>query len=331
MTSSTAFVFPGQGSQFPGMGHELFRLGPQAKALADRAEEVTGLPVIELMTRADAATLADPELAQVLVLVWSLAALERLRQAGWRPSAVAGHSLGEYTALVACGSLDTDTALSLVACRGKAMAHAARSRPGGMAAIVGLASQEVEALCTQASTGNEIAVIANWNSPRQLVVAGTVQGVDHVVRAATRAGALRARRLAVGGGYHSPLMNDARGRLAGLLATVPLGNPSIPFVSSTTGSHITDIHTYRSNLQAQVISPVRWRDTVQALGTLGATTYIEAGPGRVLSGLGREMARAARHLGTWEALRHAMPADIARGPDDGKRPVATALHRRNAT
>ncbi|MFE0257697.1 ACP S-malonyltransferase [Streptomyces sp. NPDC059010] len=307
MTTTTAFVFPGQGSQFPGMGHELHRLGPHARTLARRAEEITGLPVTELMTRADAATLADPEIAQVLVLVWSLAALKRLREAGLRPCAVAGHSLGEYTALVACGSLDQDTALSLVSCRGKAMAQAARARRGGMAAVVGLPAPTVQALCRRACADGEVAVVANWNSPRQLVVAGTVNAIEQVVDAAIGAGALRARRLTVGGAYHSPLMNEANDSLRGPLSAAPLGAPRIPFVSSTTGSHVTDIAAYRTDLLSQVISPVRWSDTVPALAALGADTYVEAGPGRVLGGLGREMARTARHLTTWEALRQCPP------------------------
>ncbi|TJZ59237.1 ACP S-malonyltransferase [Streptomyces piniterrae] len=331
MTAATAFVFPGQGSQFPGMGHELARLGPRARALALRAEDITKVPVAELMTCADAETLADPEIAQVLVLVWSLAALERLREAGWRPSAVAGHSLGEYTALVACGSLDQDTALSLVACRGRAMAAAARGRPGGMAAIVGLSAQAVRALCRQATAGTDVAVVANWNSPRQLVVAGTVPAIERVVDAATGAGALRARRLPVGGAYHSPLMNAAHERLGDRLAGVPLDAPRIPFVSSATGRQVTDIDAYRGDLLAQVISPVRWSDAMRSLGELGADTYVEAGPGRVLGGLGREMARGARHLTTWEALRRAAPADALPGPDGGVRPVVTDLEQRTTT
>lgn len=320
MITTAAFVFPGQGSQFPGMGHELHRLGTQARTLARRAEEITGLPVTELMTHADAATLADPEIAQVLVLVWSLAALDRLRKAGWRPCAVAGHSLGEYTALVACGSLDEDTALSLVSRRGKAMARAARGRRGTMAAVVGLPAQTVQALCRRACVGTDVAVVANWNSPRQLVVAGTVSAIEHVIDAATDAGALRARKLTVGGAYHSPLMNEARNSLREPLAAAPLGAPRTPFVSSTTGRRITDIEAYRATLLTQVISPVRWSDTVATLAALGADVYVEAGPGRVLGGLGREMARTARHLTTWDALRQSTPP-ARTGAGDVSHPV----------
>ncbi|WP_199818823.1 ACP S-malonyltransferase [Streptomyces sp. NRRL B-1347] len=309
-----AFVFPGQGSQYPGMGYEMQRWGPWTGALASRAEDVTGLPVRALMKHADAAALAAPEVAQVLVLTWSLAALEQLRRQGWRPDVVAGHSLGEYTALVACGSLDEDTALSLVARRGRAMADAAAARPGTMAAIVGLAPQAVCGLCDDASADGEVAVVANWNSPRQIVVAGSRTAVKDVVAAASAAGALRARELPVGGAYHSPLMNSAHQLLTEHLAEVALAQPAVPFVSSTTGLRITDIEAYRQDLLAQVVSPVRWRDVMHTLAGLGVDTYVEAGPGRVLHGLAREMARSARHLTTAEASRHALapPGPVSR-------------------
>ncbi|QEV21767.1 ACP S-malonyltransferase [Streptomyces alboniger] len=302
MNRPTAFVFPGQGSQFPGMGRELARFGPAARDLVDRAEDVTGLPVGALMTEADADTLADPEYAQVLVFVWSLAALHRLRDRGLAPSAVAGHSLGEYTALTACGSLDPDTALSLVSCRGRAMSTAARQTAGTMAAIVGLAPETVRRLCQEACDDTGFAVVANLNSPRQTVVSGTVAAVQRVVDAARDAGALRARRLPVGGAYHSPLMAGAPLGLMGKLAEARLAPPRIPLVSSATGQLVSDIEEYREVLFAQILRPVRWQDTVHTLLGLGVRTFVEAGPGRVLSGLGREMAREARHLSVHEAL-----------------------------
>ncbi|QCX73950.1 Malonyl CoA-acyl carrier protein transacylase [Streptomyces sp. YIM 121038] len=303
MSPTVAFVFPGQGSQFPGMGYEMERWGRRADALGSRAEDVTGLPVRALMKRADTSALADPEVAQVLVLTWSLAALEQLRGHGWRPAVVAGHSLGEYTALVACGCIDQETALSLVARRGRAMAAAAAARRGAMAAIVGLAPQRVQGLCHAASADGEVAVVANWNSPRQVVVAGSRTAVEGVVAAARAAGALRARLLPVGGAYHSPLMDSAHQRLTEHLADVALAPPAIPFVSSTTGLRVTDVEAYRQDLLAQIISPVRWQDVMRTLADCGVDTYVEAGPGRVLHGLAREMARTAEHLTTGDALR----------------------------
>ncbi|WP_063772653.1 ACP S-malonyltransferase [Streptomyces sp. CT34] len=298
----TAFVFPGQGSQFPGMGRELSGFGPAARALVTRAERITGLPVADLMATADAETLADPEIAQVLVFVWSAAALERLREQGLRPAAVAGHSLGEYTALFASGALDLDTALSLVSCRGRAMHTAARQTPGAMAAIAGLPPDTVRGLCRDACDDSGVVVVANLNSPRQTVVSGTVAAVRRVVGAAREAGALRAVRLPVGGAYHSPLMAGAPVALAVRLRDVRLAPPGIPLVSSATGRLVTDIEEYRDELLRQMLAPVRWQETVHTLLALGVRSFVEAGPGRVLSGLGREMARDARHLTVREAL-----------------------------
>ncbi|WJV51034.1 ACP S-malonyltransferase [Streptomyces flavofungini] len=320
MSPTVAFVFPGQGSQYPGMGYEMERWGPWTDALACRAEDATGLPVRALMKRADARALTDPEVAQVLVLTWSLAALEHLRRRGWTPSVVAGHSLGEYTALVASGCLDENTALSLVARRGRAMADAAAARPGGMAAIVGLAPEVVRGLCADASTADGVAVVANWNSPRQTVVAGSRDAVGRVAAAASAAGALRARVLPVGGAYHSPLMDSAQHRLVEHLADVALAPPAVPLVSSTTGLRVTDIEAYREDLLTQVVSPVRWQDVMHTLTAFGVDTYIEAGPGRVLHGLAREMARSARHLTTADAPRHTLAPPGAPG-----RPCAAPL------
>ncbi|OAR22112.1 malonyl CoA-ACP transacylase, partial [Streptomyces sp. ERV7] len=231
----TAFVFPGQGSQFPGMGRELDRFGDQAGQVVARAEEVTGLPVAELMSTADARTLTDPEIAQVLVFVWSAAALARLRAQDWQPAYVAGHSLGEFTALYAAGCLDLDTALRLVSCRGRAMRDAARLSPGSMAAIVGLSLDLVRGVCREACDDTDLVTVANVNSPRQAVVSGNTPAVRRVVERAQVLGALRARQLPVGGAYHSPLMAPALPPLAAELARTRLRPPRTPLISSTTG------------------------------------------------------------------------------------------------
>ena len=305
------FVFPGQGSQFPGMGRELTVCGPAARAVLTRATRVTGLPVTELMTVGDAATLADPEIAQLLVFCWSAVWLHQLRELGVEPVAVAGHSLGEYTALLAAGSLDLPTALRLVAARGRAMTAAARRRPGRMAAIVGLDAELLDELCRLAARQHGPVGVANLNSPRQAVVSGTTDAVDAVVAAAQREGALRAKPLRVGGAYHSPLMSAAEQELAPLLTDAQLTRPRVPMVSSMTGNRVTDLVTYRSDLLGQVTRPVRWQAAVSTLLAHGATTFVEVGPGRVLSGLGREMARTARHLTATEALRAASTASTA--------------------
>jgi [acyl-carrier-protein] S-malonyltransferase len=298
-----AFVFPGQGSQYPGMGVELRQCAPAARALVPAATELTGLPIDELMTRADARTIADPEIAQLLVFVLSSALARELREHGLTPFLVAGHSLGEFTALVACQSLDWEVGLELVAARGRAMAAAARRRPGTMAAIAGLPASRVRDLCVTASTADAFAVVANVNSPRQTVVSGTVGAVESVCSGASAAGALRARRLPVGGAYHSPLMADAELVLRPLLAATALEPPRTALVSSVTGQPVDDVELYRPKLLGQITSPVQWQSTVETLVAAGVSRYVEVGPGRVLAGLGREMARTARHLATMDALR----------------------------
>jgi [acyl-carrier-protein] S-malonyltransferase len=298
-----AFLFPGQGSQHPGMGRDLAGCDASARALLPAAERVTGMPVFELMTRADAATIADPEIAQLLVFVWSMVLHRQLDEEGVRPAVVAGHSLGEYSALVACGSLDWEAALVIVAARGRAMADAARRQPGTMAALVGLSADTASQLCWQVCQGEAFAVVANHNSPRQTVVSGTADAVAEVVEAARSAGALRAKRIPVGGAYHSPLMTAAEDSLAPLLMAAPLRTPDTPLVSSLTGQPVTDIEAYRGHLLRQVTKPVRWQAAVESLIERGARTFVEVGPGRVLTGLGREMARDGRHLGAHEARR----------------------------
>jgi len=298
-----AFVFPGQGSQHPGMGHNLAGCSPGALALLPAAERATGLPVRELMTRANAATIADPEIAQLLVFVWSSVLHRQLDEEGVRPAAVAGHSVGEYSALVACGSLDWEEALTVVTVRGRAMAEAARRQPGTMAAVSGLSAETVAQLCCRVCRGEEFAVPATLNSPRQTVVSGTVDAVASVVEAARSAGALRAKLLPVGGAFHSPLMTAAEDNLAPLLMATPLRPPHTPLVSSVTGQLVTDIEAYRGQLLRQITRPVRWQATVGSLVAQGVRTFVEVGPGRVLAGLGREMVRDGRHLGANEARR----------------------------
>lgn len=339
------FVFPGQGSQQPGMGRELTAFDAEARKLVAAATQATGLPLAELMTAADAPTLADPHVAQLVVFVWSSVALHDLRAAGMRPAAVAGHSLGEYTALVACGSLDWDSALDLVSFRGRAMAKAARARAGTMGAVVGLPLSDVERLCAEASggtgrpvgegTGNgeaaccgdtagdgaahggerphPVAVVANVNSARQVIVSGSVDAVGVVLEAATAAGALRARPIPVGGAYHSPLMADAQREMAPLLRAADLRPPRVALVSGVSGRPVTDIDEYRHQLLEQITRPVRWHAVLDALA--GFDEFVEVGPGRVLCGLGRESLRAARHLTARQAshaARHPIPHQAAR-------------------
>ncbi|QIS11591.1 ACP S-malonyltransferase [Nocardia arthritidis] len=296
-----AFVFPGQGSQYPGMGRELARCDAAALRLIPMAEEISGLPVTELLHRADAATIADPAIAQLLVFVSSSVLYTHLTGLGYRPSAVAGHSLGEYSALVACGGLEWTDALALVVARGRAMADAAADAPGAMAAVVGLPMPEVLRLCAD-TRADEVAVPANINSDRQVVVSGSPEVIDRVVATAKCRGALRAKRLPVGGAYHSPLMDEAETAFAARLLVAPLRPPRLPFVSSVTADWVADVAAYRAELLRQMTSPVRWRDTFRTMFDAGIRTFVEVGPGRTLTGLDREMNRDARHLTAQEAL-----------------------------
>jgi len=297
-SASLAFVFPGQGSQYPGMIKDVQRCGPGARSLLGDAQDITGLPVLDLMSTASAEIIADPHIAQVLVFLTSTVLLNELRQRGWRPAAVAGHSLGEYPALVAAEMLTWDAALRLVHARGTAMAAAAAIQPGAMAALVGLDPETVTAMCQSATRDPEHAVIANLNSATQLVVSGTEAAVEEVLESARTAGALRARRLPVGGAYHSALMQPAADQLRPLILEAQLASPTTTFVSSTTGRVVDDLDEYRHALANQVIAPVRWQRTVGALTATGIDCFVEVGPGRVLTGLARDNARAAaRHLG----------------------------------
>lgn len=299
----TTFLFPGQGSQYPGMARELAGLGTAARDHLPEAEEVTGLPLRELMTRGDAASTAAPRVAQLLVFVLSCALLAELRERGREPQAVAGHSLGEYTALVASGMLDWHRALDLVAARSRAMAEAAEVLPGTMAAIVGLPLEAVEELCRRASLQGTVIVVANRNSARQTVVSGEARAVTEVANTAKAAGALRARVLPVGGAYHSPLMGPAEEGMRPLLTAVTLRPPNIPIVSSITGHFIGDVEAYRARLLGQVTAAVRWHDAVNCLRAHGARAFVEVGPGRVLSGLTRASVGAGRFHEAWKVLR----------------------------
>lgn len=303
----TGFVFPGQGSQYPGMGRDVAAFGPAGRDLVAAAARDTGLPLDELMTTADATTIADPQIAQLLIFTYSGVVLQALRERDWHPQVVAGHSLGEYTALVACGSLDWGDALALVAHRGRAMAAAARSRPGAMGAVVGLPTDQVARLCREATTGGELAVVANINSARQTVVSGTVAAVEAVLAKASAGGALRARRLPVGGAYHSPLMAPAERELAPMLRAVTLRPPALPLVSSVTGAQVTDLAAYREQLIGQITGPVRWHAVTRAIE--GTAQVVEVGPGRVLCGLGRESLRGTRHLTALDAVRAPRPVE----------------------
>lgn len=288
-----AGVFPGQGSQSPGMGRELRRL-PRGTELLGRAEESSDLPLAMILDRGSIEEVAHPAVAQLAIFTHSVAAYDLWCQQGPAPTVVAGHSVGEYAAMVAAGMLSVDHALDLVSARGRWMAHAADRSDGTMGAVVGLPREQVQALCSAASVGP--VVLANHNSPRQVVVSGATPGVEEVLAAAAADGALRAQRLAVGGAYHSPLMVTADAAMANLWDATPLQEPSraVALVSSRTGEVVRDPERQRELMRAQVGAPVRWDAVMVQLVQLGVTDIAELGPGKVLRGLAREQAPGLR-------------------------------------
>lgn len=291
----TAYLFPGQGSQFVGMAADLYESFPSARAIIDAADDVLGIPLSSYMFGKDiseeeaSALLARTDITQPALYVHSLAAWEVLKESA-DPASVAGHSLGEYSALAAAGALSFEDGLRTVRRRGELMANADSNRAGTMAAIIGLDDDVVEEICEEASDDNIIVRPANYNSPGQVVISGDVEAVERAMGAATEKGARRAIRLVVGGAFHSPLMQEARAGLAETLGTLTISAPSCPVYMNVTGSAETDPENIRKLLLDQLLSPVRWTQIIQSMHAAGMTSFVEVGAGKVLSGLVRRTA-----------------------------------------
>ena len=284
-----AFLFPGQGSLRPGMGAPW--VDTASWAVIGRLSDVLGRDLASLLVEADAATLQSTRNAQAATFALSLVALDRVRANGISAGAVAGHSLGEYTALVAAGALAETAAMTLVGERGEAMQAAADERAGTMAAVLGAQPDEVSLACAEV----EGAWVANDNAPGQIVVAGSIEGVAAIEPVAKAHGASRVMALAVGGAFHSPLMQPAQVRLDRALAQAAFTASSVPVVTNVDGRAHTD-GGWRELLSAQLCQQVRWRESLLALAGLGATTFVEIGPGDALSGMvKRTIEGAARH------------------------------------
>lgn len=310
-----AFVFPGEGSQYPGMAGELVLAGPAAVVMVDDAECITGLPLLDLMVGGSAAELAHPQVAQLCVFLHSTAFFLAMEDEGLTTRWSAGHGLGEYSAMVAAGMLSWTDALLLVSERGRLMADAASARIGDMAVVHGLPVREVEALCVDASALGSV-VVAAVDSPRRSVVSGDLAAVEDVVSAALDRGAIRAHRLSTGGARHSPLMASAQTEFEAALHWVRLDEPRLAMVSSVTGERVTDPEVQREALLGQLTAPVRWAEAVSCLRTLGAPGFIEVGPGRGLTDLGQEIAPDLRALALpdFRAQRRTAPAPRASSP-----------------
>ena len=278
-----AFIFPGQGSQQVGMGAELAQAYPAADAVFQEADAVLGRELRRLCFEGPEAELRQTENTQLAILTCSVAALRVLKEYDVVPSAVAGHSLGEYSALVAAGVIGFEDALHLVRARASFMAEAGRTQQGTMAAILGMETERLQELC---DTTESIVNIANYNCPGQLVISGEIGAVNHVLELAkAEIGARRCRQLPVSGAFHSPLMAPAQQKFASPLESVTMQPPRVDIVMNVTGEFATDADDIRHLLFQQITRPVQWKKTLQTIEKTGITHFVEVGPGKVLSGL----------------------------------------------
>lgn len=283
------FLFPGQGSQYVGMGRELAEHYPEAAAVFTAAREELGWPVDQVCFNGPEEELVRTENTQPALLTVSIACYRVLEARGLRPAAVAGHSLGEYSALVAAGSLTFGDALQVVSRRARLMANAVPYGQGGMVAILGLPADRVVALCREVKDG--VAEAANFNSPAQVVVAGDRSGLEAIAALARAAGAKRVVPLQVSGPFHSSLMEPVARELATVLNQVPLADPVVPVVANVTADYARTAAAVRENLRQQVARPVRWEESMGRLLADGYRTFVEVGPGNVLSGLLKRLDR----------------------------------------
>jgi len=289
----TAFIFPGQGSQAVGMGAALYNELPESRMIFDRADALLGFSLTGIMfgeggdPDVETAKLRKTEFTQPALFTHSVAAIAALATAGFTPDIAAGHSLGEYSALVAAGAIDFDDGLRIVRKRGLLMGEAGNRRAGAMAAIIGLEDDVVDSVCLEASSLQEVVVAANYNSTGQIVVSGDRSAVERATELAKEAGARKAVILPVSGAFHSPLMNYAREGLAAALLEMKIEQPSYPVFLNVTAQPETEPDQIRIRLIEQLTAPVRWSQILSAMHTDGARNFIEVGPGKVLSGLVR--------------------------------------------
>ncbi len=279
-----AYVFPGQGSQFTGMGKNLYETNASAKELFEQANETLGFRISDIMFTGTDEQLKQTAITQPAVFIHSVAAFNSLGNP--KPDMVAGHSLGEFSALVANKTLSFADALTLVSVRAKAMQRACEMNPSTMAAVLGLDDDKVEEICSQvAHDTNEVVVAANYNCPGQLVISGSIRGIEIACEKLKAAGARRALVLPVGGAFHSPLMMPAKDELAAAINNTTFSDPSCPVYQNISAEAVIDPVLIRQNLIAQLTGPVKWTQSVQAMIADGATKFTECGPGKVLQGL----------------------------------------------
>lgn len=279
-----AYIFPGQGSQFPGMGKEYYENSAFAKKLFEQANEILGFRISDIMFEGTDEDLKQTKVTQPAIFLHSVIAYKSIENA--KPDMVAGHSLGEFTALVANGTLSFEDALQLVSVRARAMQKACEINPSTMAAVLNLADDKVETICAevQNETG-EIVVAANYNCPGQLVISGTKKGIDIACERMKAAGAKRALVLPVGGAFHSPLMLPAKEELQEAILSTKFHSPTCAIYQNVAAKAVMDREEIKQNLIDQLTGAVKWTQSVQAMIADGATKFTEAGPGKVLQGL----------------------------------------------
>ena len=283
-----AYIFPGQGAQFVGMGKDLYESNPKSKILFERANAILGFSITDVMFNGTDEDLKQTNITQPAVFLHSVIKALSIGES-FKPDMVAGHSLGEFSALVANKTLSFDDALRLVYARAMAMQKACMIQPSTMAAVLGLEDKIVEEVC--ASISDEIVVAANYNCPGQLVISGTIEGINKACELMKAAGAKRALVLSVGGAFHSPLMEPARKELAEAIMNTKFNEPICPIYQNYVAKAVTNIDEIKENLIAQLTAPVKWTQSVQAMVNDGATTFYECGPGNVLQGLVKKISK----------------------------------------
>ena len=281
-----AYVFPGQGAQFVGMGKDLYEESAEAKKLFEKANEILGFRITDLMFDGKEEDLRRTDVTQPAVFLHSV--IKALTIEDFKPDMVAGHSLGEFSALVANGALKFEDGLKLVSARAKAMQKACELNPSTMAAIIGMEDKDVEDICKGIS---EVVVAANYNCPGQIVISGSNAGVDIACEKLTEAGARRALKLNVGGAFHSPLMEPAREELAEAILATKISKPICPIYQNVTAQTVSNPDIIKSNLVAQLTAPVKWTQTMKNMIKGGATSFTEVGPGKVLIGMVKKVDR----------------------------------------